>query len=172
MPISGEIDLCNLRIEERTNAFDYVKADVSDALLAQPCHDEASLQRSRQAAEFFDRQTLIFCVGTFGHAVDPSFFFRCNRCRAQDARADFSTERFFQIGNDTAAKPVTQRSEIFIRSIFAKFQAMLSHVPVNFVPPNSEERPDNGKIDIFDSAHGNFAHRGETGETRPAKKVD
>src|SRR5437899_3143066 len=49
---------------------------------------------------------------------------------------------------------------------------MLSHVPVNFVPPNSEERSDNGKIDIFDSAHGNFAHRGETGETRPAKKID
>src|SRR5205823_8039183 len=57
-------------------------------------------------------------------------------------------------------------------SIFAKFQAMLSHVPVNFVPPNSEERSDNGKIDIFDSAHGNFAHRGETGETRPAKKIE
>src|SRR5438093_1500262 len=63
-------------------------------------------------------------------------------------------------------------SEIFIRSIFAKFQAMLSDVPVNFVPPNSEERSDNSKIDTFDSAHGNFAHRGETGETRPAKKVD
>src|SRR5216110_2373953 len=118
MPISWEIDLCNLRIEERTNAFDYVKADVSDALLAQPCHDDAPLQRSRQAAELFDRQTLIFCIGMFGHAFDPSFFFRCNRCRAQDARSDFSTERFFQIGNYAAAKSVTQRSEIFIRSIF------------------------------------------------------
>src|SRR5437764_12843607 len=98
MPISWKIDLCNLCIEERTNAFDYVKADVSDALLAQPCHDEASLQRSRQAAEFFDRQTLSFWVGTVGHPVDPSCFFLCNRRRARHGRSDFSTERVSPIG--------------------------------------------------------------------------
>lgn len=46
MSIFGKIDLRNLRFEERTDAFDYLKSDISDILFAKPFHNYAPLQRS------------------------------------------------------------------------------------------------------------------------------
>jgi hypothetical protein len=172
MSIFGEIDLRNLRFEERTDAFDNLKSDISDILFAKPCHNYAPLQRSRQAAEFFDRQMLISRGGRGCHPLDPIFFFGCNGRGAPDAGPNFATERFFQIRNDAMPQPIAQRSEIFVRGIFAKFQAILSHVRVNLVAPNSEYGADNCKIDIFDSPDGNIAHGSETGETGATEKIN
>jgi len=172
MSIFGKIDLRNLRFEERTDAFDYIKSDISDILFAKPCHNYAPLQRSRQAAEFFDRQMLISRGRRCCHPLDTIFFFGRNGRGAPDARPNFATKRFFQIRNDAVAQPIAQRSEIFVRGIFAKFQAILSHVPVNLVAPNSKYGADNRKVDIFDPADGNIAHSSETGETGATEKIN
>src|SRR6266478_3735450 len=109
MSILREIDLRNLRIEERTDAFDYRKTDISDFLFAQPRHDYAPLQRGRQSAELFHRKIHTFCFGTLRHHIDPSFFLSGNGGRAPNGNPNVSTELLFDVGNDAATKPVAQR---------------------------------------------------------------
>ena len=49
---------------------------------------------------------------------------------------------------------------------------MLSDIFVDFVPPDSEERTHNRKIDITNAAFGNLAHSGETGGASATEEID
>src|SRR5262245_56428431 len=67
---------------------------------------------------------------------------------------------------------VTQRGEIFVRSILAESQPVLADVILDLAAPHPEQRPYDRQVDTINSPCRNFPHRTQAGAAGSTKQID
>src|SRR6266480_4518306 len=126
-------------IEQRTHAFDHVKANFRDVLCAQPFQNRPALERDRKCTELRDGKFSAARIGEL--TIDPIFFFHCDGSGTPDRRANISAEDFFQKRNDPMPKPIAKRIEIFVRRVFTKSEPVLPHIAIDLFAPDRKKWP-------------------------------